>query len=168
MTISQENQTHCPVCLMETDDTSLSYDYQDIKFTFCSEQCQERFIANPNLYVGQVGKPAAKHYMKNIIKQRTLHLDKTIPDDIAKVISQTLMTMMGIKNIEIKGNKIDITYDLLEATTKQIENRIEQMGQHLSSNWGGHLKRHFIHYSEETELDNLEQSNGHSCHNPPK
>lgn len=168
MTVLKNNKMHCPVCMMATDAASLSYNYEDMTFTFCSEQCKERFIANPNLYVAQAGKPAARHSVKNIIKQRVLNLDKTIPDDVAKTIYQELMAMMGIKEIHIKENKIDITYNLLEATTQQIESCIEQMGQHLSDNWVVRLKQAFIHYSEETELDNLEQNNGHSCHSPPK
>ncbi len=159
---------HCPVCMMETDEASISDTYADIKFTFCSVQCKERFTANPNLYVSQAGKTAVKHYIKSITKQRTLALEETIPDDIANIISQSLMTMMGINKVQVKGNKITITYNLLEATTEQIEEHIEQMGQYLSRNWIDRLKRAFIHYSEETELDNLEQSDGYSCHNPPK
>ncbi len=162
------NRMHCPVCMMDTDEASLSYKYQEMTFTFCSEQCKERFIANPNLYVGRVGKPAARHSIKSIIKERVLNLDKMIPEDVAKTIHQELMAMMGIKAIHIKENKVYIIYDLLEATTRQIENCIEQMGQHLSGNWVVRLKRAFIHYSEETQLDNLEQSKGHSCHNPPQ
>lgn len=153
---------------MVTDEASISDTYADLKLTFCSEQCKERFVANPNLYVSQAGKTAAKHYIKNIIKQRTLELEKTIPDAIAKAISQSLMTMMGINEVQIKDNKIDITYNLLEATSQQIEDHIDQMGQHLSGSWIDRLKRAFIHYKEETELDNLEQSDSHSCHKPPK
>ncbi len=159
---------HCPVCMMETDDSHISYMYADMQFTFCSQQCKERFTANPNLYVNQAGKTAVKHYIKNITKLRTLELEEIIPDDIANAISQSLMTMMGINKVQVKGKKITITYNLLEATTEQIEEHIEQMGQSLSRNWIDRLKRAFIHYSEETELDNLEQGDGYSCHNPPK
>ncbi len=159
---------HCPVCMMDTNEASIADTYADMTFTFCSEQCKERFIANPSLYVSQAGKTAVKHYIKNIIKQRTLDLEETIPADIANTISQSLMTMMGINEVQIKGNKINITYNLLEATTQQIEAHIEQMGQQLSRSWIDRLKRAFIHYKEETELDNLEQTDGHSCHNPPK
>ncbi len=162
------NQSHCPVCKMLTESSDIFCEYQNINFSFCSEQCKERFEANPNLYFGQIGKPSAKYQNKNIIKQRVLHLDETIPDDVAEKINQSLMTMMGIKNVDIKDKKITINYDLLEATIQQIETHIEQMGQHLSDNWVNRLHNAFIHYSEETELDNLEQSKGYYCHNTPK
>lgn len=162
------NQSHCPVCKMLTDEMSLGYEYQKVHFSFCSEQCRQRFIANPNLYFGQPGKPSVGYQNKSIIKQRVLYLDKVIPDDVVNTISESLMTMMGIKDVQVTGNKINISYDLLEATIEQIEAHIEQMGQHISNNWLNRLRNAFIQYSEETELDNLEQAKGHSCHNMPE
>ena len=50
---------HCPVCKMRVDEwaTTLSTDYQDRRFVFCSARCQERFQENPAAFVqsGQVG-----------------------------------------------------------------------------------------------------------------
>lgn len=149
-------QSHCPVCCMDIENDSISFNYQGMKFAFCSEQCQERFIANPHVYIGQRGMPSAKQRGEHIIKRRVLKLDKPVPDDIAQTISQVLHTMMGIKAIKIEGTRIDISYDLLEASAQQIEDRIEQMGEQLTGKWAEHLKRAFIHYLEETELDNLE------------
>jgi len=73
--------------------------------------------------------------------------------------------MMGIKEVTIDKNIIRITYDLLEVTTTQIETTIQRAGEKLTASWGAKLKRAFIHYFEETELDNLEyQQSNHTHH----
>lgn len=36
-----------------------------------------------------------------------------------------------------------------------IEKTIERIGENLTASWGEKLKRAFIHYFEETELDSL-------------
>jgi len=164
----KKHTMHCPVCMMKTDAESIHFRYQRLKFTFCSEQCKERFTKNPNLYAALVGKPTIKYSVKKIIKHRILNLDNAIPKNAAREIYHVLPTMMGVKDIDVSNNKINITYDLLEVTTEQIEERIEKIGAYLSKNWFNRLKRACIHYKEGTELANLEQDNGYSCHNPPK
>ena len=165
--MSQKNTVHDPVCIMEVEDGQLSFSHKGIEYSFCSQQCQDRFSANPHLYVGLPGKSSPKQNGKSIIRRRVLKLDVSIPDDIATKIDAALKKMMGIKEVTIDKNIIRITYDLLEATTAQIETAIQSAGEKLTSSWGEKLKRAFIHYFEETELDNLEhqQSNhGHHHH----
>jgi len=80
-------------------------------------------------------------------------------------IINILQAMMGIIDVTIKENFIFISYDLLQATTEQIENTLEQSGRTLGLAWSDKLKRAFIHYHEETQLDNLEYDNsGHGLH----
>jgi len=64
---------------------------------------------------------------------------------------------MGIKNIHVEANCVYITYDLLQATVEQIEMTIENTGEKLGSGLAEKLKRAFIHYLEDAELDNLEK-----------
>ena len=64
---------------------------------------------------------------------------------------------MGIKNIHVEANCVYITYDLLQATVEQIEATTENTGEKLGSGLAEKLKRAFIHYLEDTELDNLEK-----------
>lgn len=164
--MSHQSKAEDPVCKMEIEISQLSFLYQGIKYSFCSQQCQDRFSANPRLYIGQPGKPSPKQHGKSIIKRRLLKLDTSIPDDIALKIEIALKSMMGIKEVTIDKNIVRITYDLLEVTTEQIEVTIEKAAENLSASWGEKLKRAFIHYFEETELDALEESSRKhkSCH----
>jgi len=152
-----KHKMHCPVCYMDIKENNITSEFQKMQFFFCSKQCQDRFLANPHLYIGHRGRSSAKQRGEHIIKQRIIKLEQSVPDDIAKIISNGLNDMMGIKQVSIKGERISICYDLLEATAKQIENKIELLGEHLKDNWVEHLKLAFIHYTEETEIDNLEQ-----------
>ena len=155
--MNKKNKIQCPVCKMNVNDFNIAYVYQDVDFFFCSEQCQDRFVSNPHLYIGYWGRSAAKQRGEYIIKKRIIKLEQPVPDDIAKLISRSLYDMMGIKDVSINGVNISISYDLLEVTAKQIENKIGQMGEHIKDNWVEHLKLAFVHYTEETEIDNLEQ-----------
>jgi len=64
--------------------------------------------------------------------------------------------MMGIKEIIIKGDMIMITYDLLQATEKQIEKEIAKSGGVLGQDWANKLRRMFIEYTEEAEVLSME------------
>lgn len=154
----------CPVCHMDVDSADISCDYLDMFFVFCARQCQERFISNPHLYIGQRGIPAPKQRGEKVFKRRTLKLAETIPQDFADAIIASLDKMMGIMHVKIEVDTIEITYDLLEATLQQIEKKLEETGYKLASGWGKSLKWAFVHYLEETELDNLEHGSGPHCH----
>lgn len=155
-----------PVCMMEVDIGNLSILYQGIEYSFCSQQCQERFSTNPHLYIGRPGNASPKQQGKRIIKRRTLKLENPVPDDVALKIVKALKSMMGVKEVTIDKNIVRITYDLLEATTAQIETTIEELGECLAASWGKQLKRAYIHYFEDTELDVLELQymKPRSCH----
>ena len=60
---------------------------------------------------------------------------------------------------------IHTQYDLFEATASQIEEAIQGSGTKLGSVWLDYLKRAFVHYIEETELESLEHQNeSYGCH----
>jgi YHS domain-containing protein len=164
--MSPQNKVCDPVCEMEVDPDAYVYEYIECQYAFCSQQCHDRFVANPHLYIGHPGKPSPKQHGARIIKCRVLKLDTIIPDDIALKIDIALKKMMGIKEVTIDKCIVRITYDLLEATTKQIEKTIEHADKTLTVNWAEKLKRAFIHYFVETELDSLEAQNKKhkSCH----
>ncbi len=75
--------------------------------------------------------------------------------------------MMGILDVRITGEKVAVTYDLFEATAEQIERDIEQAGAKLGAGWASRLRRGWVHYTEENELDNLAVSNMACCNTPP-
>jgi len=154
-----------PVCHMDVESGNLDYEYLGLSYSFCSEQCKGRFKSNPHLYIGQPGKQAPKQQGKTVIRKRVLKLDMPVPADISPEIKGVLEKMMGIKSVEVDNNIITIIYDLLEATMQQIEAAIELSGKGLSPTWTDRIKRAFIHYIEDTELDNLEhQHDAHGCH----
>lgn len=162
--MKKHTDKYCPVCHMDVVSDTLSHDYTGMHFVFCSQQCKDRFTANPHLYIGKPGMPSPKQQGKQVIKKRTLKLERVIPEDVSSNIIQALNAMMGIKQVRIEGDRIDITYDLLEATVQQIEATLEDTGNRLASSWGKSLKRAFVHYLEETEIDALESSGGQHCH----
>ena len=157
MSDADNKLSQCPVCHMMVDESSLVMEYKKHIYAFCSQQCRERFEANPNLYVGY---PAPKKHGHEIIKKRKLKLSMSLTDDQRFVIESELVSMMGIKAISFELGYLSISYDLLQATAEQIESAIEHTGNSLGYGLGEKLKQDFIHYIEESELDNLEQT-GH-------
>jgi len=70
--------------------------------------------------------------------------------------------MMGIKDVTVEQQTIVITYDLLQATRKLIEQKLDEIGAELGGNWTERLSKAFIHESEEWEIGSLEtKPHGH-------
>jgi len=44
------------VCGMQVESGSHQLMHLGMSYSFCSRQCQERFLANPHLYVGMPGR----------------------------------------------------------------------------------------------------------------
>ena len=154
-----------PVCGMRVKLTQLPLEYMHMKFAFCSEQCRERFLANPGLYVGKPGVMSVKQMGREILKCRRLQLADPLPVGADEALRNTLYTMMGIKSVNYDGVRRENSYDLLQATAEQIERTIIEFGMQLGGTWAEKLRRGFVHYVEETELLNLENSGGvHSHH----
>jgi YHS domain-containing protein len=148
------------VCGMEINSDDISLDYQGRHYAFCSNQCLERFQSNPHLYLGYPDSEAPKHAGMEVIKKRTLKLDEPLPQEIADKVIDYIEAMMGIQYVEIDGDCIEITYDLLQATEAQIEAAITEAGAVLGDVWMERLKRAFVHYMEETEAVTLEARPG--------
>ncbi|MFV1984776.1 MAG: YHS domain-containing protein [Thiohalomonadales bacterium] len=157
--MTNKNTVRDYVCLMDVEPGTFAYDFLGKSFSFCSRQCRDRFESNPHLYIGHAGQAAPKQRGEKILKRRVLKFDHIIPEKDGIDIIKTLKLMMGIKDVTITNNLISITYDLLEVTSEQMENAIENSGKTLGVSWSGKLKRAFVHYHEETELDNLEYDN---------
>ena len=153
-----------PVCGMRVKSTQLALEYMQMRFAFCSEQCRERFLANPGLYVGKPGSMSMKQMGHEVIKLRRLRLAEPLPVGRDEELKHTLYQMMGIKNVYYDGVCWEISYDLLQATAKQIERTISEFGAQLGGNWAEQLRRAFVHYVEETELLNLENPGGSHSH----
>lgn len=145
-----------PVCHMEVPATSFPIEYEGIHFAFCSAQCKERFQANPHLYMGFPGKKSPAQKGKEVIKQRRMVLTESLDPKQSEQVKHELLEMMGILSVCIDGNKIEIQYDLMQATAEQIASKLALIGTELGGGWIGGLKLAFINYLEECEIGGLE------------
>lgn len=145
-----------PVCGMEVDAHAFETIYIGINFVFCSKQCQERFAANPHLYIGVPGEKAPKQMGMAVIKQRRFQLDRPLSTAGASLLGEELRSMMGIQAVDIQGDTVTITYDLIQATAEQLEAKMVEVGAKLGEGWAERLRRGFVHYLEECEVGSLE------------
>jgi len=155
----------CPVCSMAVTDSRVTSIRHGRIYHFCSQQCLENFSAHPRLYLA--GK-TQEHKRARVLKKRVFMLDAPVAQEEMHSLELFLSEMMGVHLVHIAAAKISITYDLLEATALQIEQAIEQQGAKVSANWIARLKRGWVHYTEETELDNLAAPDPACCNKAPK
>ena len=148
------------VCGMDVNSDDISLDYQSCHYVFCSNQCLERFQLNPHLYIGYPGSEAPKHAGVVVLKKRRLKLAEPFPQEVSDQFIEYIEAMMGINSIEINGNCIEITYDLLQATELQIEKKITGAGIVLGDDLMEKIRRAFVHFTEETEVESLEARPG--------
>ncbi len=144
------------VCGMQVSSGDNQIMYRGEAYSFCSKQCQERFQANPHLYVGIPAQKAPKQEGLSVIKQRRLRLAQSLSSSQAKVLVDALQAMMGIQAVSAEGDSVVITYDLLQATEEQIERKLAEIGVQLGEGFAERLRRAFVHYEEECEAGNLE------------
>ncbi len=146
-----------PVCGMEVAPAQFETVYEGLHYAFCSEQCRQRFAANPHLYIGVPGEKAARQKGVELFKRRRFQLDTPLAAQDAAILTEALGAMMGVKAIEIQdGNTVTITYDLIQATADQLEAKMVEVGAKLGAGWAERLRRGFVHYTEECEVGNLE------------
>ena len=154
----------CPVCGMDVDQDGWSEMHTGIKYVFCSSQCRDNFVERPLLYMGK----HAKHENQRLM-QRKFHLERFFDDPSqSDIVCEELSQMMGVKQVEIEGREIRLTYDLFQCTAKQIEERLRQAGVRLGKGWADKLKRGWMKYTEENELDNLLEQPKACCNRPPR
>lgn len=161
---SEAEKVKDPVCEMWVDPEKNRIEFEGLHFAFCSNQCRERFLANPHLYIGSPGTRAPKQLGEKVFKHRRLKLAGPVSPTQADTLAAAIRKMMGIKHIAIDGDSVDIIYDLLEATEAQIEIELQQAGAALGDNWAERLRRAFVNYLEETQVDSLEVQAGHRHH----
>jgi YHS domain-containing protein len=135
--------------------------YLGIHYAFCSQQCRDRFVAHPHLYVGLPGHKAPKQEGMEVLKRRHLHLDTTLSSDQASLLNNALATMAGVKQVFAEGDRVEITYDLLQVTAEQIETKITEICICLGGDWLERIHLAFVHYQEECEVSNLEVKEPH-------
>ncbi len=146
-----------PVCGMDVPPAQLETIFEGLHYAFCSEQCRQRFAANPHLYIGVPGEKAPKQKGEELLKRRRFQLDIPLAEQGAVILIDELSAMMGVKAVAILGdNTVIITYDLIEATAEQLEAKMVEVGVKLGEGWAERLRRGFVHSLEEFEVGNLE------------
>lgn len=132
---------------MDATASEITTEHMGISYRFCSLQCMENFADHPNLYLA-VKSP--KRQGKSVIKKRSFTLETPIPKSGWDALETDICNMMGIRDLQVSGTKVSVTYDLLEATAMQVEQCLEQAGAKLGAGWADRLKRGWIHYTEVT------------------
>ena len=150
-----------PVCGMEVAPTQLETIFEGLHYAFCSEQCRQRFVANPHLYIGVPGEKAPRQKGIELFKRRRFQLDTPLAAQDAVTLTKELSAMMGVKAIEIQDDTVTLTYDLILATAEQLEAKMVEVGAKLGAGWAERLRRGFVHYMEECEVGNLEVHSRH-------
>ena len=147
---------HCPVCHMTKITRSLLFNFQGVDHYFCSSQCLERFKAHPHLFVGDPKHGLSpKQKGQAALKKRRIGFVEPVDEELKDVLEQSLLSLMGIESLVFEESLLYVTYDLLQVSLEEIEAAIEQSAGKLKSGVAHRIKRGFIHYSEECELDNL-------------
>lgn len=144
------------VCGMTVKTDDISVDHEGIRYAFCSKQCCERFVHNPHLYIGYPGNKAPKQKGEVVLKNRKLKLNEPLTAKIANKVRDNIKSMKGVNQVGIDGDTVSITYDLLIASEAQIEEEILRSGVSLGGDLAERLRRAFVHFIEETEIDSLE------------
>lgn len=125
-------------------------EYHKMYLHFCSEQCRETFMAHPNLY-----SVSTETQREVILKQWTMSLVESLANNKAELLINNLTEMVGVKEVIVDGNKVNISDGLLQVTRKQIELRLIEVGVLFGNDWVEHLRRAWVHNSEDNELANL-------------
>jgi len=154
----------CPVCGMDAKDSTVHAEHIGIEYYFCSPQCRENFIVRPQLYLG---RQSVKKNGREIIKRRSLSLDQAVEGALQEQLVHAIKKMMGVRDVQVNGREVSITYDMLEVTAEQIERSLGNAGAVLGTGWGARLQRGWAHYTEENELDNLASGKAACCNKPP-
>jgi len=158
----KQQQSICPVCGMKANPDVPAVERHKIYFHFCSEQCWKNFSTHPSLYIKT---PIAER--RERLKRRTMRLAEKPDDEAVALLTSCLNEMMGVKEVKVEGEKIHITYDLLQATEMQIKEMLIEIGVQLGGGWLERLRRGWVNDSEEVELENLTATARHCCNKPP-
>jgi YHS domain-containing protein len=151
---------------MSEVDKSLQHNYRGVHHYFCSSQCMTRFKKHPHLFVGDPKYGlSVKQKGSEVIKEQKIQLVNAIDEKTETIIRSNLQSLMGVKEVQFLEQSIVVTYDLIQVSLEDIENSIVMIVGKLNSVITEKIKRGFIHYTEECELENLAHlSKGGKCH----
>ena len=154
------------VCHRQVPSTSFATEHAGSHYAFCSVQCRDRFLEHPHLYIGYPGSPAPAQQGRQVIKRHRLMLSASLDVTQAEKVKRALYGMVGVQEVEIEENRIEIQYDLIIVTMEQIAEKIESTGAHLGEGWLDRLKFALINNLEEIEANSLEVEKPNGLHYP--
>ena len=138
--------SRCPVCGMAADPDATTLEYRHMHFAFCSDPCRERFQRGPEAYLGATGRQRPR----GRTKQRRLRLGQRLTNEQREVLGDLLEGMMGVRTVDIRGDRVAITYDPDQASDERLEEELSDAGERLGHGWAERLRRAFIHFEEES------------------
>lgn len=136
----------CPVCGMAADPDASTLEYRHMHFAFCSEPCRERFRRSPESYLELRPSPRPG----GRVKQRRLRLGQRLTGDQGEILRDLLEGMMGVTAVEIRGDRVAITYEPDQASDDRLEEELVEAGERLGRGWADRLRRAFRHFEEES------------------
>lgn len=141
---------------------SYPLDHQHIRYAFCSEHCRERFRKYPHLFVGEATYGLAEKQKGRVVKKaQRIKLVNEVGLDKLPQLSQGLESLMGVEAVDVRGDEVTVIYDLVQISLSEIEDTIVAELGGLREGITDKIRRAFIHYSEECELENLAHLTGH-------
>lgn len=164
------------VCAMMVDENENPLIHRGVRYAFCSQQCRERFLARPNLYIGaRPGSMPGKAAAATIRRRRVLFGTPLTRAQFGE-LRDGLQAMMGVRDVRIATDAvggasamaagepradggidvIEVTYDLLQVTFDQLARKISERGLGTDAGAAEKLRRDFVRYLEECDLDDLE------------
>lgn len=157
----------CPVCQSTLSKLFLVAQYHGHDYHLCSKQCRHNFQRRPHLYIGYAdGTKSVKQQGLSYIKQRQIDLSQPLTAEVEQRMVACLMAMKGIRAFELQPQTLCVEYDLLEVSEEQIEYQLQKLDVAVSNSLLSKVKRAFIHFSEQNELDNA-AAHLPCCNKPP-
>lgn len=158
----KQNNEKCPVCGRKLTTDDYVYERHQVMMHFCSSQCRDNFAAHPLLYsAGRSNVPT------QVLKHRKLRLAQAMDATTAASIRTDLLNTNGVKQAEIKGDRLTVQYDLLLLTLRQLEQMLADKNHALADGWWPRSRRSWMSSAEANELDNLAMPEGACCSRPP-
>ena len=103
-----------------------------------------------------------------LVKHRTLNLQGKFDTKQTDAFVSELLDKDGVidASLDTAQQKLDFTYDLEKINLKTIEHALAHQGYNLSSSLLSRLKRNWLHYTEENELENYNAPAQPCCSHP--
>ncbi len=150
---------------MMVAEDSYPLEHLHIHYAFCSEQCRERFRRYPHLFVGDPAHgPSEKQKGRVERKAHRIKLVAAVEGTKRESLRNAVESLMGVETVDVGGDQVLVVYDLVQVSLNDIEDAIIAEIGGIREGVTDKIRRAFIHYSEECELENLAHLSGHHRH----